>query len=51
MGKFDLSSFFAGLAALSEAFEKYPHGALWVGSLVALAIICRTIIGISKKRD
>jgi hypothetical protein len=49
MGKVDLSSFFAGLAALPEAFEKYPRGAMWVGGLAALAIICHTIVSFNKK--
>lgn len=51
MGKVELSTFLAALAGLPEAFEKYPHGAMWVGGLVALVTICWTIVNISKKRQ
>lgn len=50
MGKVDFSSFFAGLGGLSEAFEKSPHGAQWVGWLAALAIVCYTIVSVNKRR-
>jgi hypothetical protein len=47
-----LSSCLAALAALPEAFEKYPSGAMMVCGLVALAMVCQTIVSISsKKRD
>jgi hypothetical protein len=51
MGSLNLTTFFAALGALPEAFEKYPRGAMWVGGLVALALICQTIISVNKKRD
>jgi putative effector of murein hydrolase len=51
MGKLDLSNFFAGLAVLPEAFEKYPNGAMWVGGLLALAMVCFTIVSIYKKQN
>jgi hypothetical protein len=50
MGKADLSSCLAALGALPEVFEKYPHGAMWVGGLLALAMICHTIISVIKKK-
>ena len=50
MGKFDLSTCLTALAALPEAFEKYPHGAMWVGGLAALGIVCYTIINVHNKR-
>jgi len=46
-----LSSCLAALAALPEAFEKNPYGAMWVGSLVALGMVCYTVISIHNKRD
>lgn len=49
MGKVDLSSCLAALAVLPEAFEKYPHGAMWVGGLTALGMICYTIINVYNK--
>ena len=45
-----LSTCLAALATLPEAFEKYPTGAMWVGGLVALAIICQTIVSVRKNR-
>jgi hypothetical protein len=51
MGKLDLSTCLTALAALPEAFEKYPHGAMWVGGLVALGMICYTIVSIYSKRS
>jgi hypothetical protein len=45
-----LSTCLVALAALPEAFEKYPRGAMWVGGLVALAMVCQTIVSIYKKR-
>lgn len=51
MGKVDLSSCLVALAALPEAFEKHPQGAMWVGGLVALGMICYTIITIYSKRS
>lgn len=51
MGNLSLSTLIAALGALPEAFEKYPHGAMWVGGLVALALVCHTIISVNKKRD
>lgn len=50
MGKLDFSSIFVGLAGLSEAFEKSPHGAQVIGLLAALAIVCYTIVSFNKKR-
>jgi hypothetical protein len=50
MGKVELSTFLTALAALPVVFEKYPRGAMWVGGLVALAMICYTIISVNKKR-
>lgn len=50
MEKIDLSNCLLALAALPEAFEKHPHGAMWVGGLLALSIICYTIVSIQKKR-
>jgi hypothetical protein len=44
-----VSTCLQALGALPEAFEKYPYGAAWVGGLVALAMICHTIISIKKK--
>jgi hypothetical protein len=50
MAKVDvLSNCLAALAALPEAFEKNPYGAMWVGGLVALGIVCQTIVSIKKK--
>ena len=51
MGKVDLSNCLEALAALPEAFEKYPHGAMWIGGLTALGMVCYTIISICTKRD
>lgn len=51
MGKWDLSSCLTALAGLPEAFEKYPHGAMWVGGLTGLAMVCYTIVNIYKKRN
>lgn len=51
MGKVDLSSCLAALAALPEAFERYPHGAMWVGGLLALGMVCYTIVNIHSKRN
>lgn len=48
MDKLDLASFLTALADLPEAFEKYPHGAMWVGGLTALAIICQTVVRLTK---
>lgn len=46
-----LSTCLAALAALPEAFEKYPNGAMWVGGLAALAIVCQTIVSVKKKSN
>jgi hypothetical protein len=51
MRKVDLLKCLAALAALSGAFEKYPHGAMLVGGLVALGMICYTIINVQNKRE
>jgi hypothetical protein len=51
MGNLNLSTLIAALGALPETFEKYPHGAMWVGGLVALALVCQTIVSVNKKRD
>jgi hypothetical protein len=51
MGKVDLSACLQALAALPEAFEKYPHGAMWVGGLAALGMVCYTIVSIYSKRN
>jgi hypothetical protein len=51
MGKIDLSTCLTALAALPEAFEKYPHGAMWVGGLVALGIVCYTVASIGSKHS
>jgi hypothetical protein len=51
MGNLNLSTFFAVLGALPEAFEKYPHGAIWVGGLIAFALVCHTIVSLNKKRN
>lgn len=52
MGKVDfLSTYLAALGALPQAFEKYPHGAMWVGGLTGLAMVCYTIVSIYKKRN
>jgi hypothetical protein len=45
-----LSNCLAALGALPEAFEKYPNGAMWVGGLIALAIVCQTIVSIHKRQ-
>jgi hypothetical protein len=50
MGKFDLSTCLMALAALPEAFEKYPHGAMWVGGLAALGMVCYTIVAVYSRR-
>ena len=46
-----LSTCLAALAALPEAFEKHPHGAIMVCGLVALAMVCYTVISIKKKSN
>jgi hypothetical protein len=48
--KVHLSNCLAMLAALPETFEKYPHGAMWVGGLLALAMVCYTIDNTHKKQ-
>lgn len=50
MGNLSLSTLIAALGALPETFEKYPHGAMWIGGLTALAMICFTIISVHGKR-
>lgn len=50
MGKIDLSNCLQALAALPEAFEKYPHGAMWVGGLAALGMVCYTVSVVFSKR-
>lgn len=52
MDKVDLiSTYLAALGALPQVFEKYPHGAMWVGSLTGLAMVCYTVVNIHNKRD
>lgn len=51
MGSLNLSTLFAALGALPETLEKYPYGAALVGGLVALALVCQTIISVHNKRD
>jgi hypothetical protein len=51
MGKLDFSSCLAALAGLPEVFEKYPHGAMWVGGLIALALVCQTIASIFNRKN
>ena len=46
-----LSNCLAALAALPEAFEKNPYGAMWVGGLVALGMVCHTVVSVYRKRD
>jgi len=46
-----LSTCLQALGTLPETFEKYPDGAAWVGGLVALAMVCYTIISLQKKRN
>jgi hypothetical protein len=50
MLNFDLSSFLAALVALPEVFEKNPHGAMMVSGLVALLMVCWTIISVAKRQ-
>jgi hypothetical protein len=49
MVNFDLSSFLAALVALPEVFEKHPHGAMMVSGLVALLMVCWTIVSVLKR--
>jgi hypothetical protein len=44
-----LSTFLGALAALPEVFEKNPHGAMMVCGLVALSVICCTIVMVKKQ--
>ena len=50
MARVELSDYFEVLAALLEAFEKYPRGAMWGGGLLALAIICYTFVSVYKSK-
>lgn len=50
MARVELSDYFEVLMALLEAFEKYPRGAMWVGGLLALAIICYTFVSVYKSK-
>jgi uncharacterized membrane protein len=50
MVNFDLSSFLAALVALPEVFEKHPHGAMMVSGLVALLMVCWTIVSVTKRQ-
>ena len=50
MARVELSDYFEVLMALLEAFEKYPRGAMWVGGLLALAIIFYTFVSVYKVR-
>lgn len=49
MVNFDLSSFLAALVVLPEIFEKHPHGAMMVSGLVALLMVCWTIVAVKKR--
>jgi hypothetical protein len=49
MVNFDLSSFLAALVALPEVFEKNPRGAMMVSGLVALLMVCWTIVVVKKR--
>jgi len=50
MARVELSDYFEVLVALLEAFEKYPCGAMWVGGLLALAIVCYTFVSVYKSK-
>jgi uncharacterized membrane protein len=49
MVNFDLTSLLAALVALPEVFEKHPHGAMMVSGLVALLMVCWTIVSVMKR--
>jgi uncharacterized membrane protein YjjB (DUF3815 family) len=50
MRKVDLSKCLAALVGLLMGFEQYPRGAMWVGGLAALGMVCYTIVSLNKNK-